>query len=199
VLAPNDVQVCPSCGGSLAQAAPKKPSLVVRWGIPAAVGAVLIAAFVFFDVITNPHGVLRNIFRRAEPVYQWVQADDRTFAILPGESKAWGPFEPQQGKIRYVISAYLPVDTGLMEESQWENTDAAMKKTSACYQSKIKGSDKTCAVATGKPQLIFVRDVRPKQIPLGGTPTDFAGKKTLQDQNSVTITVFAWKCMEHCR
>jgi len=160
---------------------------------------VLIAAFIFFDVATNPHSIVRSIFHRPEPVYQWVQADDRTFSVLPGESKAWGPFEPQQGKIRYVINSYLPVDTGLIEESQWENMDSAMKKASACYETKIKRADKTCTVETGKPQLVFIRDVRPKQIPLGGTPTDFAGKKTLQDQNSVTVTVFSWKCMEHCR
>jgi hypothetical protein len=174
--------------------------VAARWGLPAAVGIVLIAACILFDLTMNPHSVFRAIFRRAEPVYQWVQSEDRTFSVLPGESKAWGPIEPQQGKIRYVITAYLPVDTGLIEESQWgENTEAAMKKASACYEGRIKSSDKTCQVTTGKPQLIFIRDVRAKQIPLGGTPTDFAGKKSLQDQNNVSVTVFAWKCMEHCR
>ena len=177
-----------------------RPGLAVRLGIPAAVGVVLIAACIFFDVTMNPHSIFRSIFQRAEPVYQWVQTEDRTLSVLSGESKAWGPFEPQQGKIRYVINSYLPVDTGLIEESQWNDSmEGALKKASACFESKIKRSDKTCTVETGKPQLIFVRDVRPKQITLGGAPTDFAGKKTLQDQNSVTITVFAWKCMEHCR
>jgi hypothetical protein len=163
---------------------------------------VLIAACIVFDLTMNPHSVFKSIFRHREPVYQWVQSEDRTFDFLPGESKAWGPFDPRDGKIRYVINSHLPVDTGLMDQAQWgEDTGAwsAMKKSSACYESRIRSSAKTCPVASGKPQLIFVRDVRAKQIPLDGLSTQVASKKALQEQNSVTITVFAWKCVENCK
>jgi hypothetical protein len=176
----------------------KKPGLVARWGLPAAVGVALIAGCIYFDLTMNPHSVFKRIFQRSEPVYQWVQSEDKTFSFLPGESKAWGPVEPQQGEVHYVINSYLPVDTGLIEEAQWgENTDAALKKTSACYESKIVHSAKICQVTSEKPQLIFIRDVRAKQVPLGGLGT--ISRKALQDQNSVSVTVFTRKCMEHCK
>ena len=177
----------------------KKPGFFARWGLPAAIGAVLIAGCVYFDLTMNPHSVFRKIFQRSQPVYQWVQSEDKALSFLPGESKAWGPIEPQQGEIHYVINSYLPVDTGLIEEAQWgENTDAALRKTSACYESKIVHSAKVCTMATGNPQLIFIRDIRAKQFVLGKAPGAITGK-ALQDQNSVTVTVFKLKCMEHCK
>lgn len=147
----------------------------------------------------NPHSVFKKIFQRSEPVYQWVQSEDKTLSFLPGESKAWGPVEPQQGEIHYVINSYLPVDTGLIEEAQWDqNTDGTMRKSAACYEGKIVHSSKSCPIATGKPQLIFIRDLRAKQVLLGGSPSALS-RKAVQEQNSVTITVFKLKCMEHCR
>jgi hypothetical protein len=170
--------------------------------VPAAVGTVLIAAFLFFDITTNPHSMFRNVFFwRSEPVYKWVQSEDRTFSFLPGEGKAWGPFDPQQGEIHYDIRAYLPVDTGVMDQSRWgEKADAgsAMNKSATCYESRIVSAKKVCPIATGKPQLIFIRDIRAKQFTLGGFTGTFNRKK-LEDQNSVTVTVFAWKCMENCK
>jgi len=169
--------------------------------VPAAVGALLIAACIFFDLTMNPHSVFRKIFQRSEPVYQWVQSEDRTFSVLPGESKAWGPVEPQQGEVHYNISSYLPIDTAVIDETQWGedmNTWSAAKKSSVCYESKIVKSAKVCPVKTAKQQLIFIRDIRPKQFALGGF-TGSVNPKTLQDQNNVTVTTFALKCMEHCK
>jgi len=179
----------------------KKPSFLARWGVPAAVGVLLIAACILFDLTMNPHSVFKRIFQRSEPVYEWVQAEDRTFSLLPGESKAWGPVNPQHGEIRYNISSYLPIDTAVIDETQWgENMDtwSATKKSSMCYESKIVKSTRVCPVTSTKPQLIFIRDLRPKQFALGGF-TGSVNRKTLQDQNGVTVTTFALKCMDNCK
>ncbi len=135
------------------------------------------------------------------PVYRWVQSDDRTFSFLPGEGKAWGPVEPQQDEIRYAIRAYLPVDTGLMDLEIWgERGDAwdAMKTASTCYQGKLVEASKACLIRNGKQQLIFIRDVRTKQFGLDGFSAEFGGRKGIKDQNSVMVTIYAWKCVENC-
>ncbi len=163
---------------------------------------MLIAAFAYLDFAINPHSVFRKVFLRPAPVYRWVQFDDKTFSFLPGEGKAWGPVDPQQGEIHYALNSYLPVDTGLMDLAEWgEKMDAwsAMKTSSICYESKIVSSSKVCQVQSGKPQLIFIRDVRAKQFGLGEVPGASSGKKGVQDQNSVTVTIFAWKCVENCK
>jgi len=51
-------------------------------------------------------------------------------------------------------------------------------------------------MTNAKPQLIFVRDLRPKQ---GGTgsPSLF-GKGKLEPANSVTVTILSRKCLENC-
>jgi hypothetical protein len=133
-------------------------------------------------------------------VYQWVQSQDKTFSFLPGEGKAWGPVEPQGGEIHYTISAYLPVDTGLMGTEWAERMDgwSAMKTSSSCYEGKIVASSKICQMKNDKPYLIFIRDIRAKQLVLGDTP-EFLTKKTLQEQNNVSITIFKRQCMENCR
>lgn len=197
-LEPGADKVCASCGKKL----PRKPSRAgVRVRLAVGILGLLIAAGIFYDNMTNPHSIFRKIGQTSPPVYQWVQSDDRTFDVLPGEGKAWGPVDPQQGEIHYDISAALPVDTGLMENGTWgERMDAwdSMKAASVCYESKILKSSKVCRMQTGKPYLIFIRDVRMKQFGLGGLGPTLA-TKSLQDQNSVTITIFARKCTENCK
>ncbi|HEY6307487.1 MAG TPA: hypothetical protein VI488_13625 [Candidatus Angelobacter sp.] len=167
----------------------------------AAAGAVivLIVAGIIYDRKNNPHTIFR-FGKGPEPVYQWIQSEDKAFSFLPGEGKAWGPVEPQGGEIRYAISAYLPVDTGLMDAQWAERMDgwSAMKTSSSCYESKIKSSSKACPMPNQKPYLIFIRDLRSKQFVLGETPV-FANQKALQEQNSVTVTIFTRKCVEHCK
>lgn len=162
---------------------------------------VLIAAGFGYDVGSVPRRIVR-IFKRDPPVYKWVQSDDRTFSFLPGEGKAWGPVGPEQGEVRYNIRSYLPVDTGLMAVDVWgERGDAweAMKTASTCYRSKILEASQACPVAGGKQQLIFIRDIRPKQFGLDGITAEFAGGKGVKDQNSVMVTIYAWKCVENCK
>jgi hypothetical protein len=167
--------------------------------IAAAAVVLLIVAGIVHDIKTNP----RTIFTFGKvkpPVYQWVQAEDKTLSFLPGEGKAWGPVEPQGGEIHYAISSYLPVDTGLMGAEWAERMDgwSAMKSTSTCYEGRITSSSKICRMETAKPYLIFIRDIRTKQFVLGETPV-FGNKKALQEQNNVTITTFTRKCMENCK
>lgn len=161
---------------------------------------LVVAAIAGYDVRAIPRRIVNIV--RPQSVYRWVQSDDRTFSFLPGEGKAWGPVEPQQGEVRYAIRSYLPVDTGLMDVDAWgERGDAwdAMRTASICYQGKIVQAAKTCAIASGKPQLIFIRDVRAKQFGLDGFTAEFTGGKGVKDQNNVMVTIFAWKCVEHCR
>ena len=181
-----------------------------RW-IPAvrAAGAILaagsvgllVAASFGFNIGAIAHRILR--FGKTEPpVYQWIQGEDKKFDFLAGEGKAWGPLAPQGGEIRYVISAALPVDTGLMEQAQWaERMDGwiSMKNASICYENKITSSSKICRMPTEKPYLIFIRDRRLKQFGLGGLTPEMVNAKALQEQNSVTLTVFTRKCVENCR
>lgn len=200
-------QLCPSCGRSLAS--PQARSLWVRSGRAAVVTIVLtatgmvcllVAASFGYDIRTIPHRIFR-IGKGKPPVYQWIQAEDKTFSFLAGEGKAWGPIEPQGGEIRYVISAALPVDTGLMERAAWEERmDAwnSMKTSSTCYESKIMSSSKVCRVSSDKPYLIFIRDLRAKQFGLGGLTPELVNPRALEEQNSVTITTFTRKCMENC-
>jgi hypothetical protein len=108
---------------------------------------------------------------------------------------------PQQGEIRYDIRSYLPVDTGLMDLTVWgERGDAwdAMKTASTCYQAKMVEASKACPIPNGKQQLIFIRDVRAKQFGLEGFSAEFGGSKGVKDQNSVVVTIYGWKCVEHC-
>jgi hypothetical protein len=172
-------------------------------GAVVAAGLILlaVAAIFGFDVRTVPSRVL-SLMRRPAPVYRWAQSDDRTFSFLPGEGKAWGPVDPQQGEVRYDIRSYLPVDTGLMAVDAWgERADAwdVMKAASTCYQGKIVQAAKSCPIQSGKPQLIFIRDIRVKQFGLDGITAEFAGGKGLKDQNSVVVTIYAWKCVENCK
>jgi hypothetical protein len=162
---------------------------------------LLVAAAFGYDVRAIPRRVA-SLVKRDPPLYRWVQSDDKTFSFLPGEGKAWGPVEPQQGEIRYDIRSYLPVDTGLMAQDPWgERGDAwdAMKTASSCYQGKIVQASKACPIQNGKPHLIFIRDVRAKQFGLDGFSAEFGGSKGVKDQNSVMVTIYAWKCVENCR
>ena len=168
----------------------------------AAIAVLLVVAAIFgYDVRAIPSRIVRLI-KPAPQVYRWVQSDDRTFSFLPGEGKAWGPVDPQQGEVRYDIRSYLPVDTGLMDLGIWgERGDAwgAMKTASTCYQGSIVQATKSCPLADGKSQLIFVRDIRAKQFGLDGFSAEFGGGKGVKDQNSVAITIYAWKCVENCK
>lgn len=159
---------------------------------------ILVAAGLGYDV--RKWHVFR--FGKSEPpVYQWIQSEDKTFDFLPGEGKAWGPIEPQGGEIRYVINAYLPVDTGLMENDKWAESMEGwrlMKTSSVCYQGRVTSSSKICRMPKDKPYLIFIRDLRAKQFGLGGLNSGVATPKLLQEQNSVIVTVFTRKCMENC-
>jgi hypothetical protein len=146
-------------------------------------------------------GSIFSFGKAAPPVYQWVQSEDKTLTVLPGEGKAWGPVEPQAGEIHYAISAYLPVDIGLMGAEWADRMDgwAVMKTSSSCYESKIVSSSKVCQVTSDKPYLIFIRDIRAKQMVLGDTPEFLNKNRKLQEQNNVTITTFTRKCMENCK
>jgi hypothetical protein len=169
--------------------------------LAALVVVLLVAAALGYDIRTIPRRIV-SLVRPQPPVYRWVQSDDKTFSFLPGEGKAWGPIEPQQGEIRYHIRAYLPVDTGLMAQDPWgDRGDAwgAMKTASSCYQGKIVQASKVCPIQSGKAQLIFIRDVRAKQFGLDGFSAEFGGSKGVKDQNSVMVTIYAWKCAENCR
>lgn len=176
-------------------------AMAVGASLAAILAVLLVAAAFGYDISTLPRRIV-SLVKPQPPVYRWVQSDDKTFSFLPGEGKAWGPVEPQQGEIRYAIRSYFPVDTGLMAQDIWgERGDAwdAMKTGSTCYQGKIVQASKTCPIQDGKPHLIFIRDVRTKQFGLDGFTGEFAGGKGLKDQNSVMVTIFAWKCMENCR
>jgi hypothetical protein len=166
-----------------------------------AAGAVILLIVIGFVRGRNNPGSIFSFGRAAPPVYQWVQSEDKTFSVLPGEGKAWGPVDPQGGEIHYAISAYLPVDTGLMGTEWAERMDgwAAMKTSSSCYEAKVVSSSKICQMKDDKPYLIFFRDIRAKQLVLGDTPEFLNKKKPLQEQNNVTITTFKRKCMENCR
>lgn len=161
---------------------------------------LLIAAAFGYDVRSIPRR-LAGLVKRDPPVYKWVQSDDRTFSFLAGEGKAWGPIEPQQGEVRYSFRSYLPLDIGLMQQDLWENRgDAweAMKKVSTCFDSKSVQASKACSIASGKAQLIFMRDLRTKQFGLDGI-SEYAGSKGVKEQNSVMVTIYSWKCVENCK
>lgn len=160
---------------------------------------LLVAAAFGYDVRAIPHRIA-GLVKRDPPVYRWVQSDDRTFSFLPGEGKAWGPIDPQQGEVRYSVRSYLPLDIGLLPQDPWENRgDAwdAMKKASNCYENKTVQASKACPVANGKTQLIFMRDLRTKQFGLEGI-SEYSGSKGVKEQNSVMVTIYAWKCVENC-
>ncbi len=173
--------------------------MAVAASVAAGVVVLLIAAGFGYDVRNIPHRIL-SLVNRKPPVYQWVQGEDKTFSFLPGEGKAWGPVTPQAGEIRYAISSFLPVDTGLMESSWAERMDgwSSMKTASTCYESRITSSSKICRMPSDKPYLIFIRDPRAKQFGLGGLTPELVGPKALQEQNNVMITIFTRKCVEHC-
>jgi hypothetical protein len=172
----------------------------VRTGIAAGAICALIAAGIFIDNLIDPKSVFRKIGGAHAPVYQWVESDSREFDFLPGEGKAWGPVDPQQGEIRYQIKSTLPVDTGLMDTKWAERMDAwaAMRTGSSCFEKGIRKSAKVCRMNTGKPQLIFVRDLRAKQAGLGLQHL-FGTKGALQEPNGVTITILIRKCVENCK
>jgi len=160
---------------------------------------MLIAAYVFYDGMTNPQNVFRKFGGPRDPVYQWVETDARTFDFMPGEGKAWGPVDPQQGEIRYQIKSAMAVDTGLMDAKWADRMDgwAAMRRASVCYEESIRKSAKICRMKTGKSHLIFVRDLRAKQAGLQMEHL-FGTKGTLQEPNGVTITILSRKCVENC-
>jgi hypothetical protein len=93
------------------------------------------------------------------------------------------------------------VDIGLMGAEWADRMDgwAVMKTSSSCYESKIVSSSKVCQVTSDKPYLIFIRDIRAKQMVLGDTPEFLNKNRKLQEQNNVTITTFTRKCMENCK
>jgi hypothetical protein len=174
--------------------------MAIGASLAALVVVLVVAAGLGLDVRSVTRRVFR-LFKSEPPVYQWVQSEDKTLTFLPGEGKAWGPVEPQGGEIHYVINAYLPVDIGLMESEKWtESMEGwrAMKTSSICYQARTKSSSKACSMPTGKPYLIFIRDLRAKQFGLGGLNTGVVNPKSLEEQNNVTITVFTRKCLENC-
>ena len=173
--------------------------LWVRSAIASGAVCVLVAVGIFYENVTNPQSIFRSIGKPGEPAYQWVESDARTFDFLPGEGKAWGPIEPQQGEVRYDIKSLMPVDTGLMESKWAERMDAwgAMRTASTCYESRIRKSAKVCRMNTGKPQLIFIRDLRAKQAGMGFEHL-FGTKGSLQEPNTVTITILTRKCVDNC-
>jgi hypothetical protein len=197
-LEPGDAEFCPACGRLLTWS--RHRLFWVRFAIAAGALCVLVAAGIFFENLTNPRSVFRKISSPADPVYRWVESDARTFDFMPGEGKAWGPVEPQQGEVHYEIKASLPVDTGLMDGKWADRMDGwgAMKTVSSCYEGAIRKSAKVCRMRSGKPQLIFVRDLRAKQAGLGLENT-FGTKGALQEPNSVTITILTRKCVENCK
>ena len=161
---------------------------------------LLVAAAFGYDVRAIPRRIA-GLIKKEPPVYRWVQSEDRTFSFLAGEGKAWGPIDPQQGEVRYSFRSYLPLDIGLMPQDPWENRGDAwssMKTASTCYESKTVQESKICPIANGKAQLIFMRDLRTKQFGLDGI-SEYAGSKGVKEQNSVMVTIYAWKCVENCR
>jgi hypothetical protein len=172
----------------------------VRAGIAAGALCVLAAVGIFVENLTNPQSIFHNIGKPGDPVYQWVESDARTFDFLPGEGKACGPIEPQQGEVHYGIKSFLPVDTGLMDIKWADRMDGwgAMRTASSCYEGAIRKSAKVCRINTGKPQLIFVRDLRAKQAGLGFENL-FGTKGPLKEPNTVTITILTRKCVDNCK
>jgi hypothetical protein len=205
-LGADAAQLCPACGRALdLNPAPVRRS--PRWfQASIAVGASLAAGAVILLIVIGlvrgrNLGSIFSFGKASPPVYQWVQSEDKIFSVLAGEGKAWGPIAPQGGEIHYAISAYLPVDTGLMGAEWADRMDgwAAMKTSSSCYEGRIVSSSKVCQMKDDKPYLIFIRDIRPKQLVLGDTPEFLNKKRTLQEQNNVTITTFKRKCVENCK
>jgi len=119
---------------------------------------------------------------------------------MPGKGKAWGPMDPKKSEIRYSIRATMPVDIGLMDSKWADRMDAwgYMHTSAACFESKVRKSAKACKLTTAKPQLIFVRDLRPKQAGLG-LAHQFGTRAAIQEPNSVIITILTRKCMENCK
>jgi hypothetical protein len=175
--------------------------LAVAASLAALVVVLVVAASFGYDLRNGlPHSL--HFGWSEPPVYQWVQSEDKIFSFLPGEGRAWGPVEPQGGEIRYVINAFLPIATGLMESKKWADSMEgwrAMKTSSVCYQGKITSSSKTCRMPNDKPYLIFMRDLRAKQFAPGELTESPISPNKLGEQNSVTVTIFKRKCVEHCR
>jgi hypothetical protein len=176
--------------------------VVLASGASLAAGAVvlLVAASLGYDI----RDISRTVFRFGQsgpPVYEWVQSEDKTFDFLPGEGKAWGPVTPQGGEIRYVINAFLPLDTGLMDSAKWTDSMEGwrvMKTSSICYERKITSASKICRMPNDKPYLIFMRDVRAKQLGPGALENGAVSQK-LQEQNNVRVTILTRQCVENCR
>lgn len=172
----------------------------VRFGLIAGGICALIAAAIFYDNTVNPRSVFRRIWQSRDPVYQWMESDNRSFDFLPGEGKAWGPIDPQQGEVRYNIKSSLPVETGLMETKWADRVDAwiSMPSKSTCFESGVRKAAKDCHMKSGRPQLIFIRDLRPKQAGLT-IEKAFGTKGAMQEPNNVIITIFKRQCMENCK
>lgn len=161
---------------------------------------MLVAAGIFLDDMYDPHSIFRGIGRLRAPVYQWVETDNRTFDFLPGEGKGWGPIDPQQGEVRYDIRAALPVDTGLMDSKWADRMDAwsSLSHNASCFESNVRKSVKSCRLSTGKAQVIFIRDRRPKQAGMDFENV-YGTKGSSGESNSVTITILTRKCVENCK
>ena len=172
----------------------------IRTGIVSVVVCTLVALGLLFQAIRNPKSFFARLSQQRDPVYQWVESDLRSFDFMPGEGKAWGPVDPQQGEIRYSIRATMPVDIGLMDSKWADRMDAwgYMHTSATCFESKVRKSAKACKLTTAKPQLIFVRDLRPKQAGLG-LAHEFGTRAAIQEPNSVIITILTRKCMENCK
>lgn len=173
----------------------------LRIAILLAFACMVVAALLLYRNWGEVHTALRTYLSRpGEPVYQWAESETRTLDFLPGEGKGWGPIQPQQGEIRYNVAAAMPVDAGLMDEAKWSNRmDAwlSMRSSSTCFKSNIRKSVSTCRMRTGRSQLVFVRDLRPKQAGMGFKDL-FGTRGPIQEPNSVTITILTRKCVANC-
>jgi hypothetical protein len=174
----------------------------VRVVAVAGAACMLIAAGVLYRNWSEATSSMRYLLKGpGTPVYQWVESDARAFDVLPGEGKGWGPVAPQQGEIRYAVVAAMPVDVGLMDEAQWSNRMdgwLGMRSLSTCFEGRIRKTVRVCRMQSGRPQLIFVRDLRAKQAGIGFEHL-FGTKGALEEPNTVTITILALRCLENCR
>src|SRR5579864_5457203 len=143
---------------------PERQRFWARAGAVAGAACVVIAAGMLYRNWSEAGRSFRDLLKGpGTPVYQWVEADTRAFDVLPGEGKGWGPVAPEQGEIRYNLVAEMPVDVGLMDQARWSNRMdgwLAMRSSSTCFEGRVRKSASVCRMRSGRPQLIFVRDLR---------------------------------------
>ncbi|MBZ5522248.1 MAG: zinc-ribbon domain-containing protein [Acidobacteriia bacterium] len=148
-----------------------------------ACGAVYI---IFFD--TPPPGL----------TYEWVQAQQTTFALDIGEGVLFGRIQPEAGLVKYDVESSSPINTGLpIQGSPGEELP-----TSSCYESKVLKTQKMCQVGNMDLRAIYIQDARGAQDALGALGGLAMGRGKLAEdaltKNRVTLTIYQRKCVTNC-